>query len=202
MATTDTGESKAWDLLVASDPAAVCARAGVDFDAASGAYLVPSFGRRFTVAPSDRQILGLEPDGESFLKGHADLLRLSVLWYLVKASPTSPSGNLVRPASLPGGEIFARGTHVLPLEALAAKYSKRPGAFLSAGFALGGRAATYGDVAVELPPFPKVPTTVILWTEDDEFPARADLLFDATGPHHLPLDILWSVAMLSVLPLL
>jgi hypothetical protein len=55
---------------------------------------------------------------------------------------------------------------------------------------------------VELPPFPKVPTTVILWTEDDEFPARADLLFDNTGPRHLPLDVLWSVAMLSVLSLL
>jgi hypothetical protein len=53
-----------------------------------------------------------------------------------------------------------------------------------------------------LPPLPKVPTTVLLWTADDEFPARADLLFDATCSQHLPLDILWSVAMLSVLPLL
>jgi hypothetical protein len=202
MATTDTGESRAWDLLAASDPAAVCARAGVGFAAASGAYLVPSFGRRFAVAPGQRRILGLEPDGGSFLTRHAGLFRLSVLWYLVKAGPALPCGDLVKPASLPGGGIFTRGTHVLPLEALAANYAVRPGAFLSAGLALGGRAVAYGDAAVELPPFPKVPTTVILWAEDDEFPARADLLFDATGPQHLPLDILWSVAMLSLLPLL
>jgi hypothetical protein len=202
MAITDAGENKAWELLAASDPAGVCERAGVGFDAASGAYLVPSFGRRFSVAPAERLILNLEPEGEVFLKRYAYFFRLSVLWYLVKASPARPSGNHVKPAGLPGGEIFFKGSHVLPLEALAGKYARRPEAFLVAGSALGGRAVAYGDAAVELPALPKIPTTVILWLEDDEFPARADLLFDATGPHHLPLDILWSVAMLSVLPLL
>jgi len=67
---------------------------------------------------------------------------------------------------------------------------------------LGGTPAAYADAAVILFPLPKVPTTVLLWTQDDEFPARADLLFDATCSAHLPLDILWSVAMLSILPLL
>jgi hypothetical protein len=43
---------------------------------------------------------------------------------------------------------------------------------------------------------------VLLWTEDDEFPARADLLFDATCSAHLPLDILWSAAMVSIQALL
>ena len=57
----------------------------------------------------------------------------------------------------------------------------------------------YGDAAIVLFPLPKVPTTMILWVEDDEFPARADLLFDATCTAHLPLDVLWSVAMMSVL---
>jgi hypothetical protein len=108
----------------------------------------------------------------------------------------------VKPSGLPGGEIFFSGSHVLPLDALAGKYAARPEAFLEAGAALGGRPVPYGDAAIELPALPKVPTTVILWTADEEFPARADLLFDATGPRHLPLDILWSVAMLSILPLL
>jgi hypothetical protein len=202
MAITDAGESKAWGLLAASDPAVVCARAGVGYDAFSGAYLLPSFGQQFSVEPGRRQILSLQPDGEVFLKRHASFFRLSVLWYLVRASPANTSGNLVKPASLPGGEIFFKGSHVLPLEALAEKYATRPEAFLAAGLALGGQAAAHGDAAVVLMPLPKIPTTVILWTEDDEFPARADLLFDATGPQHLPLDILWSVAMLSVLPLL
>jgi len=202
MANTEAGENKAWELLGTIDPVGVCERARVDFDASSGVYLVTSFGRRFSVAPAVRRILNLQPEGAVFLTRHADLFRLSVLWYLVKASPTGPSGSLVKPTSLPGGEIFSKGSHVLPLEALAARYATRPEAFLAAGLALGGRTATYGDASIELLPLPRVPTTAILWTEDDEFPARADLLFDASAPRHLPLDVLWSVAMLSVLPLL
>lgn len=202
MAITDAGENKAWELLAAGDPAQICARAGADFDPGEGKYRIPAFGLIFTVNPAERLILNREPQGEAFLKRYAYFFRLSVLWYLVKATPVCPSGNLVKPAGLPGGEIFFKGSHVLPLDALAAKYATRPEAFLAAGRALGGTPAAYGDAAVVLSPLPKVPTTVLLWTEDDEFPARADLLFDATGPAHLPLDILWSVAMLSILPLL
>jgi hypothetical protein len=202
MAITDAGENKAWEMLAMSDPGLVCARAGADFDPDDGTYRVPSFGRSFTVDPAERLILNREPDGEVFLKRYAYFFRLSVLWYLVKASSACPSGNLVKPAGLPGGEIFFKGSHVLPLDALAAKYATRPQAFLAAAAALGGTPAAYGDAAVVLSPLPKVPTTVLLWTADDEFPARADLLFDATCSQHLPLDILWSVAMMSILPLL
>ena len=202
MAITDTGEGKAWELLAASDPATVSERAAVGFDPVSGRYLLASFGRHFTVHPGDRRILNLEPEGEAFLKRDEYFFRLTVLWYLVKAGPARPSGTLVNPAALPGGEIFLRGTHVLPLDALAANYATRPEAFRAAGVALGGKPAPYGDAAVVLYPLPKVPVTVILWTEDDEFPARADLLFDATCSQHLPLDILWSIAMLTVLSLL
>jgi len=194
--------SKAWELLAASDPATVSGRAAVGFDPVPGCYLLASFGRHFTVHPGDRRILNLEPEGEAFLKRDEYFFRLTVLWYLVKASPALPSGKLVNPAALPGGEIFLRGTHVLPLDALAAKYATRPREFLAAGAALGGKQVAHGDAAIVLFPLPKVPTTVILWTEDDEFPARADLLFDATCTAHLPLDILWSIAMLSVQALL
>jgi hypothetical protein len=198
MATMDAGEDKAWELLTAADPAAVAVRAAVGFDPVAGCYRIPSLGRHFSVHPGERRFVSLEPAGEVFLKRDASFFQLTVLWYLVKASPARPSGTLVRPAGLPGGEIFLKGTHVLPLDALAAKYATHPEVFLAAGAALDGKPAAHGDAAIVLCPLPKVPTTVILWTEDDEFPARADLLFDATCTAHLPLDILWSIALLSV----
>jgi len=202
MAITDAGESKAWDLLAASDPATVCAHAGADFDPREGTYRVSSFGRVFTVNPVERLILGSEPGSEVFLTRYVSLFRLSLLWYLLKATAARPSGKLVNPTGLPGGDIFLKGSHVLPLDALAAKYATRPEAFLESGAALGGIPAAYGNAAVVLSPLPKVPVTILLWTEDDEFPARAGLLFDATCTAHLPLDVLWSVALMSVLPLL
>ncbi|MHB8835083.1 MAG: DUF3786 domain-containing protein [Candidatus Methylomirabilia bacterium] len=202
MAQTTTGENRAWELLAAGDPAQVCVRAEADFDPDDGRYRILSFGRVFTVNPVERLILGSETGGEAFLTRYVSLFRLALLWYLIKATAARPSGKLVKPASLPGGDIFVKGSHILPLAALAAKYATRPAAFLAAGAALGGIPAAYGDAALVLSPFPKVPATVLLWIEDDEFPARADLLFDTTAPQHLPTDILWSVALMSILPLL
>ena len=198
MGVADSGERRAWELLAAGSPQPVCVRSGAAFEAAAGQYRLAAFGQRFMVHPGERRIDALAPEGAALLEHHADLLRLALLWYLVKATGDRPGGVLVNPARLPGGDLFARGTHVLPLDALAASYSSRPKAFLSAGTALGGRPAPYGDAAVELPALPKVPVTLLLWSADDEFPARADLLFDASAPRHLPTDVLWAVAMLSV----
>jgi hypothetical protein len=43
---------------------------------------------------------------------------------------------------------------------------------------------------------------VILWLADEEFPPRIDILFDSTCELQLPLDIIWSIAMMSLLMLL
>ncbi|MFO0752145.1 MAG: DUF3786 domain-containing protein [Thermodesulfovibrionales bacterium] len=43
---------------------------------------------------------------------------------------------------------------------------------------------------------------LILWLEDEEFPPRVDLLLDSTCELQLPLDIVWSIAMLSLLVML
>ena len=198
MGVADSGERRAWELLAGCNPALACARGGGVFDAGAGDYRLASFGRPFSVHPGERRITGLDPEGSALLGRHGDLLRLALLWYLVKATGDRPRGVLVSPARLPGGDLFARGTHVLPLDALAARYTECPEAFLAAGAALGGRPAPYGDAAVELPALPRVPVTLLLWTADDEFPARADLLFDVTAPRHLPTDVLWAIAMLSV----
>lgn len=198
MGVADAGERLAWELLAAGSPELICARSGATFDGAGAAYRLVSFGRLFTLLPGSRQVRCRESAGAAMLERHGDLLRLSLLWYLVKATGDRPTGTLANPTRFPGGDLFARGTHVLPLDALAARYGRRPEAFLAAGSAFGGRRAPYGDVAVELPALPNVPVTLLLWRADDEFPARADLLFDATAPRHLPTDVLWAIAMLAV----
>jgi hypothetical protein len=60
----------------------------------------------------------------------------------------------------------------------------------------------YGDTSVRLFPFPRVPVVLIIWKQDKEFPARADILLDSTCSEHLPTDIIWSTAMMSILTML
>lgn len=194
-----SGEEKAWEIIAGLFPEDVCRRTGAVFDEASRAYRLEVFGTWFSLDPQKKEIRNLAPEGEIFLKRLRYFFVLSVLWYMVKAIDTGPTGKLIKPSGMPGGDIFFRGTHVLPLDGIAKKYAFDRAGFRERGHAFGGRDAAYGDAAVEFLPFPKIPVTVVLWLADEEWDARADLLFDASALQHLPIDILWSVAMMSVL---
>jgi len=191
-------EERAWELLAELDPRDVCARALPVFDPSAGAYVVSVFGMPVAVAPGQRTISGSCPDGDLILKKMAYFSRLSILHYLIGAQALPPAGQLVRPADLKSGVLYSAGSHVLPLDALAARYARDAEGFLAQGIRFGGERRAYGDAAAELRPFPRLPVTLVLWREDDEFAARADLLFDATCERHVPPDILWSIALLSV----
>jgi hypothetical protein len=199
MAEIISGEDKAWEILAGLLPDDVCRRTGALYNDRSKMYSLSAFGTLFSVDPEKKIILNLETAGEIFLARLHYFFVLSLLWYMVKASDVKPAGKLVKPSGMTGGDIFFRGSHVLPLESIARKYAHDRRAFRERGLLHAGRVVEYGDVAIELSPFPKVPVTVILWLADDEWEARADLLFDATALNHLPIDVLWSVAMMSVL---
>lgn len=192
------GEEKAWECLTGLDPAEVCLRTLAAFDSESRTYTLKSFCTDIHASLPGRQISST-PEGDIILKRLGYFSVLATLWYLTGAKDIPLSGELVGPMNLRGGQLFFRGTHVLPLDKLADKYGKDTAGFLSKGKGLCGEELSYGDASVRLFPFPRVPVTIILWKEDDEFPARADLLFDTTCMHHLPLDIVWSTAMMSVL---
>jgi hypothetical protein len=194
-----TGEDKAWSILRDLDPAEVCRNAMVAFDAASGLYLMKSFGMDICIDPGEQQIQSDAPEAELLLERLGYFSRLSILWYITSARDIPLSGKLVQPVNLKGGQIFFRGTHVLPSDKLALRYGNDKKGFLKRGKDLGGEQVNYGDVAVKLFPFPRIPVVIILWIEDEEFPPRVDLLFDSNCEFHLALDILWSTAMKTLL---
>ena len=88
---------------------------------------------------------------------------------------------------------------MLPLDRLVEKYSSNVESLIKIGISLGGEQMNLGDAAVRLFPFPRVPVALLIWKHDEEFPARADILFDSTCSEHLPTDIVWSTAMMSLL---
>lgn len=200
--TKNPGEDKAWELLASMKPEEVCRAALVSYDAGSGLYTIKSFGMNFHVSVKDRTISSAAPGSDVLLQRLSYFFRLSVLWYLVNARDIACTGRLVKLQSIKGGDIFTRGSHVLPLEPLAGKYGKNREGFLAKGKSLGGEFEKLGDASLRLYPLPRVPVVLALWIEDEEFPARADLLFDSTCDLHIPADIIWSVAMMSVLVLM
>lgn len=197
-----TGEEKIWEALAGLDPKEVCRRTDVTFDPSSGHYLLKSFGRDFSVSSLEKKIANQAADGEVFLKRLGYFFRLSVMGYLAVAKNVALTGRLLNPVNMKSGQLFFRGSHVLPLEKIAEKYGRDREGFLKRGDELRGERLGHGDASMKLSPLPRVPVVLILWMEDDEFPARADLLFDSSCEVQMPIDVIWSVAMLSSLAML
>ncbi len=196
------GEEKIWETLAALDPEEVCRKTDAEFDAVSGVYRLRSFGREFSVSPGGKKLESLSPGSEGFLQKLGYFFRLSLVGYLTSGKDVALAGKLVSPLNMKSGQLFFRGSHVLPLDRIAEKYSSDKEGFLKRGEELGGERLEYGDASFELRPLPRVPVVLILWLADDEFPARADLLLDTSSEIQLPVDVIWAVAMLSSLVML
>lgn len=199
---SNPGEDKAWEILSTLKPEEVRRAASVSYDAASESYAVTAFGMKFSVSAKNRSITSSVPGSGVLLQKLGYFFKLSILWYLVSAKDIACTGRLVKLQNIKGGDIFTKGSHVLPLEQLAGKYGKDKEGFIKKGLSLGGEPVPLGDAALRLFPLPRVAVVLSLWLEDDEFPARADLFFDSTCDLQIPTDIIWSVAMMSTLVML
>lgn len=197
-----SADGLAWALVAEVEPGVISKQADVQYDIAANKLIMQCFGQKIRVDASNYTITSQSPLGEKLLHGLGHFFDLAALWYLGKAKNIPPSGRMISPGGLSGGEIFQRGTHVLPLDQIAARYGSDFSGFYKRGLELGGQQMEYGDASLRLFPFPRVPVTIILWGADEEFPARADMFFDATCEQHLPMDVIWSTAMTSVLIML
>jgi hypothetical protein len=193
-----SGLDQAWSRLAHLDPENVCLRSGADYDPQKQCYALDCFQQPITVCLEDRTIRTSTEVGGVLTSDLAELFNLSLVWYLVQSRDAVCSGRLVHPTQLPGGDMFAKGTHILPLDRVASRYGEDPGTFAKSGKLLHASPLDLGDAALELWPFPRVPVTLVLWLKDEEFPARTTLLLDSTGHLHLPMDILWSTAMFTL----
>lgn len=194
------GETKAWETLAGMRPGDVCSGADAVFDEPSRSYRIASFGIDFTVSLADSSISSSDPRSALFLGRYQDFFRLSVLWYLTSAKEIPPTGRLIRPLDVKGGQRFFTGTHLLPLDAIEEKFGNDKMGFAERGLRYGAEIVRIGDAGLRLYPLPRVPVTVILWLRDEEYPARASLYFDSTVDFQLSLsDLVWSVAMMTTL---
>jgi hypothetical protein len=197
-----TASQLAWALVAEREPAIICKQADVQYDLNAQKFIMKCFGQDILVDIASYTIASESPLGKKLLHGLGYFFDLAALWYLGTAKNVPLAGRMISPASLSGGEIFQRGSHVLPLYQIAAKYDSDFEGFYKRGQEIGGQQLEYGDAALRVFPFPRVPVTIILWKADDEFPARADMFFDASCEKHLPTDVVWSTAMTSALVML
>jgi hypothetical protein len=190
------GEKIAWEKLETMDPEQIAERCELEYWEEEDAFVLEIFKAPYVVDIQQRQVREIGPH-HHFHPGDSTHFGLIAPLYLSSCTDTTPGGQLIAPQSLPQGQAFFRGPHELPLEVLAHHFGSNPDNFLRSGRALGGEQTDHGDASVIIPTLPRVPVTVILWVGDLEFPARCQMLVDATATDHFALDAIWATLILT-----
>jgi hypothetical protein len=185
-----------WEQLLKLDTKDTQKRADCRYIREKNQYLVKMLNKKYVIDLKKREIFSDNPDSE---QQPADFLeQLCLLAYLINSQDLPLAGVLVRAEELPSGQFFFRGLHGLPTEKLKSALGSCPKRLYEALSYFDAEKRSFGDASIELRVFARVPLTIVIWRGDDEFDARASILFDRTASSHLPLDALLTVVKLAV----
>lgn len=185
-----------WQQLDRLDRRQTSQRAKCQYLSGSEQYIITFLNSQYTVNLIDRAIVTARPDSKY---EPADYLsQLCLLTYLVRAKDLPLADRLVKAESLPGGLFFFRGLHEMPTQKLANTFGEKPAQLYEAASRLNAERCEFKDASVKLYALPRIPLTFIIWATDEQFAARASILFDSTAHVHLPLDALLAAVTLAV----
>jgi hypothetical protein len=149
------------------------------------------------------------PDGEvSFAGGGKDVPmrdKILILHYFIQAKGTPSSNKTITYKELPEGIIYFPVFAERAIKPIVTFFGDKPGQLLETAKVLGGRKADYGDAAVTINAFSRVPVTIVLWQGDEEFAPEGSIMFDSTITDYLTNDdihtlcetIAWRLVRLS-----
>ena len=106
-----------------------------------------------------------------------------ILQYLTSATGVELSGKWISYAELPYGMLHYRPFKLKLLYPWQKHWG--PTGKAPAVVTPGGTGSGIGDVGIVIPVLPRLPVAVILWTADEEFPAKANMVFDSSAPAYL-----------------
>ncbi len=193
------GEAFGWSALEGLTPEDVTRRTGAQYDPDGKCYTLKVYGSPVKVCLNSKTMSGESDEMAIVIDRYAYFSKLSILSYLANAKDVPPTGHQVKPAAAGSLATFFQGSHELPLDGIAARYDGALDDFLDKGAIYNGVKGELGDASLKLEPFEGMPVEIVLWSGDDEFSARGDILFDSSCSLHVPPDIIWSVAMMSIL---
>jgi len=161
-------------------PGEMASRAGAQFLSDDQAILIRYLNRMYRVAYPGGEVQG-ESGSEGILIGN----RILILHYLASASGAPMENRLISYRELPAGNVYYNAFARFGIAPLAEFFGNRPELLQRAGAVLGATVIGLGNVGLRIPVLPGVPVTVTLWEADDEFPASANILFDASASSYL-----------------
>lgn len=177
---------KAREAFSSLEPREAATRAAAPYtarSASSGQFQIPVFGTIHEVCWPQGSVLRQSDRKE------ADIATcILLLHYLLTADGTPASDRWIAFRNLPGGLGYDGAFQRRANLRLANAFGTNRKAFTKAARALGGEQLTFGDASFLFRALPRVWLAVVLHLKDDEFPASANVLFDAAASHYLPTE--------------
>lgn len=164
------------------DPATLTRCGGCRRDA-DGNLRLALLGKEYVVSVPGYQVRAAADGKET-----SSFISSLILTYLANADGTPPSGTWIGFRDLPDGMFYVQAFQGYSGGRLVRELAGGLDAFKCAAQAVGGRPLDLGSAAYAFEVLPQVHLAVVYWEGDEEFPAQAQVLFDATATRYLPTD--------------
>ncbi len=168
------------------NPIQVAVQAQVSYDPCTerqGEFRVPFWGQVYRVGWPDGTVYPFEKTEE------ADVVtRILLLHYLITADGTPLADRWIAFRNLPGGLGYDAAFQRRAELRLVQVFGQDLRAFETAAQALGGERLSFGDASFAFRVLPRVWLAAVFYAADEEFPAGANVLFDAAASHYLPTE--------------
>jgi len=156
----------------------------------SGAqYQVIDSKRVITTEYLNRSYLISLPDIEISLMDSEETIplrdKILILHYLSQAKGTPLANKIISYKELPEGSNYFPIFSKRAVKPILDHFGREPERLVDVAAKLGGFEVDYGDVAVTINAFPRVPITFVLWKGDEEFPPEGNILFNSTISDYL-----------------
>ncbi len=165
------------DQLARMDPDQLCQRSGARLKLADGKTQITLklLNQPYRINLPDIAISAADSPEPVSTK-----VKLLLLHYLTRAGGSTSAGKVITYKELPDGANYFPVFYQRAIKPLLDNFAREPERLLDAAAKLGGSKADYGDVAVTISAFPRVPVTIVLWRGDDELAPEGSILFDSS----------------------
>jgi hypothetical protein len=114
--------------------------------------------------------------------------QILLLDYLARSDGSPAAGRWIGFQELPHGSFYRHAFQGYTGDRLVRSLGGVEERFREGACAIDGEAIDLGDAGYAFVVLPRVHLAVVWWSGDEEFPAKAHVLFDAAAPVYLPTD--------------
>ncbi|MBI5564203.1 MAG: DUF3786 domain-containing protein [Chloroflexi bacterium] len=167
--------------LGALTPEEIVARSGCTFEG-DGRYRLEFAGRMYAIDQSFT-VRRADTGDEA-----ASFTQSIILMYLATADGTPSFAHWISFHELPDGQFYEQAFRGYSGEELIRGLQSNLEAFQRAALKLNGESIGLGDAAFVFRILPRLRLAVVMYAGDEDFPAQARVLFEATAPRYLSTD--------------